>query len=52
MPLYTIVDEYDVLYAQDRELADVSFPKQETLSTNPQDFLENTKSDYVTRLIL
>lgn len=42
--LYTIINEYDVLYAQERELADYAknIP-QGVLSTNPHDFTEGTK---------
>lgn len=53
MTLYTVIGEYDVLYAQDRELkglsADASAQRnQPVLSTNPRDFLGGTvlSSDY------
>lgn len=53
MTLYTVIGEYDVLYAQDRELkglsADASVQRsQPVLSTNPRDFLGGTvlSSDY------
>ncbi len=47
MILYSVIGEYDVLYAQDRELkelsADASVQRsQSVLSTNPQDFLGGT----------
>ncbi len=47
MILYSVIGEYDVLYAQDRELkelsADASVQRsQPVLSTNPQDFLGGT----------
>lgn len=47
MVLYTVIGEYDVLYAQNRELkmlsagAEKSLPEA-VLSTNPQDFLGGT----------
>lgn len=47
MVLYTVIGEYDVLYAQNRELkmlsasADQRLPEA-VLSTNPQDFLGGT----------
>ncbi len=44
MVLYTIIGEYDVLYAQERELAFAENSKQEVLSTNPADFLQAVKS--------
>ena len=43
MVLHTIIGEYDVLYAQERELAFVKNPKQELMSTNPADFLQGTQ---------
>lgn len=43
MVLHTIIGEYDVLYAQERELAFVKNPKQEIMSTNPADFLQGTQ---------
>ncbi|MBQ8787177.1 MAG: hypothetical protein IJZ61_06055 [Oscillospiraceae bacterium] len=43
MVLHTIIGEYDVLYAQERELAFVKNPKQEIMSTNPADFLHSTQ---------
>ncbi len=43
MVLHTIIGEYDVLYAQERELAFVKNPKQEIMSTNPADFLQATQ---------
>lgn len=43
MVLHTIIGEYDVLYAQQRELAFVKNPKQEIMSTNPADFLKSTQ---------
>lgn len=44
MVLHTIIGEYDVLYAQERELAGYGGEAvpQAVLSTNPQDFLEAT----------
>ncbi len=44
MVLHTIIGEYDVLYAQERELAFVKKSKQEIMSTNPADFLQNTQT--------
>ncbi len=42
--LYTIINEYDVLYAQERELADhVNNIPQGVLSTNPGDFTDRTR---------
>ena len=43
MVLHTIINEYDVLYAQERELSYVKNPKQEIMSTNPADFLQSTQ---------
>jgi len=43
MVLHTIIGEYDVLYAQERELAFVENPKQGIMSTNPADFLQGTQ---------
>lgn len=43
MVLHTIIGEYDVLYAQEREFAFVKNPKQEIMSTNPADFLLSTQ---------
>lgn len=43
MVLHTIIGEYDVLYAQERELAYAKNPKQEIMSTNPADFLQTTE---------
>lgn len=43
MVLHTIIGEYDVLYAQQRELAFAEKTKQEIMSTNPADFLQGTK---------
>lgn len=44
MVLHTIIGEYDILYAQERELAGYGGEAvpQAVLSTNPQDFLETT----------
>ena len=44
MVLHTIIGEYDVLYAQERELASVEKSKQELMSTNPADFLQVIQS--------
>ncbi len=44
MVLHTIINEYDVLYAQERELAFVKNSKQEIMSTNPADFLQGTQT--------
>lgn len=47
MVLYTVIGEYDVLYAQNRELkmlsagAEKSLPEA-VLPTNPRDFLDGT----------
>lgn len=42
--LYTIINEYDVLYAQERELADhIKNVPQGVLSTNPDDFTDRTR---------
>lgn len=47
MVLYTVIGEYDVLYAQNRELkklfanSDKTLPEA-VLSTNPRDFLDGT----------
>lgn len=53
MTLYTVIGEYDVLYAQDRELKELSVKPliqqgQAVLSTDPRDFLGGTvlSSDY------
>lgn len=53
MALYTVIGEYDVFFAQNRELKELSgtVPAQRSqpvLSTNPQDFLGGTvlSSDY------
>ena len=43
MVFHTIIGEYDVLYAQEREMAFVKKTKQEIMSTNPVDFLYGTK---------
>lgn len=47
MILYSVIGEYDVLYAQDRELKELSADasaqrRQPLLSTNPRDFLGGT----------
>lgn len=44
MVLYTVIGEYDILYAQERELAGYgeNAVPQEIMSTNPRDFLETT----------
>ena len=47
MVLYTVIGEYDVLYAQDRELKKLSANVnsgfiEAVLSTNPRDFLDGT----------
>ena len=47
MALYTVIGEYDVFFAQNRELKELSgtVPAQRSqpvLSTNPQDFLGGT----------
>ncbi len=44
MVLHTIIGEYDILYAQERELAGYCGKNvpQAVMSTNPQDFLETT----------
>lgn len=47
MVLYTVIGEYDVLYAQNRELKSLSANTEKTLpeavlSTNPRDFLDGT----------
>ena len=44
MVIHTIIGEYDVLYAQERELAYVKNPKQEIMSTNPADFLQGAQT--------
>lgn len=44
MVLHTIIGEYDVLYAHERELALVKNPKQGIMSTNPADFLQATQT--------
>lgn len=44
MVLHTIIGEYDVLYAQERELAFMKNSKQEIMSTNPVDFLQDTQT--------
>lgn len=53
MTLYTVIGEYDVLYAQDRELKELSADASALrslprLSTDPRDFLGGTvlSSDY------
>lgn len=43
MVLHTIIGEYDVLYAQERELAFVKNHNQDIMSTNPADFLQGTQ---------
>lgn len=43
MVLHTIIGEYDILYAQERELSFAENPKQEIMSTNPADFLQATQ---------
>lgn len=50
MILYSVIGEYDVLYAQNRELKKLSADalaqqNQAVLSTNPQDFLGGTVLD-------
>lgn len=43
MVLHTIINEYDVLYAQERELAQAeNVGAEEKFSTNPLDFLMGT----------
>ncbi|MCM1022618.1 MAG: hypothetical protein NC395_01000 [Prevotella sp.] len=42
MVLYTVIGEYDVLYAQTRELKGLADTPRATLSTNPRDFLGGT----------
>lgn len=42
MVLYTVVGEYDVLYAQNRELKWLAEVTAECLSTDPRDFLNST----------
>lgn len=49
MTLYTVIGEYDVLYAQDRELKELSADASALrslprLSTDPRDFLGDRKS--------
>lgn len=46
MVLHTIIGEYDILYAQERELAYAENRKQEIMSTNPEDFLGYTAVTY------
>ena len=43
MVLHTIIGEYDVLYAQERELSFAANTKQEIMSTSPSDFLQTTQ---------
>lgn len=45
MVLHTIIGEYDILYAQERELAGYGGKAvpQAVMSTNPQDFLAETE---------
>ena len=45
MVLHTIIGEYDVLYAQERELAYAAEQVQAVLSTNPADFLKETAAE-------
>lgn len=47
MVLHTIIGEYDILYAQERELTYAENQKQEIMSTNPEDFLEYTAVTYL-----
>lgn len=45
MVLHTIIGEYDILYAQERELAGYggNTVPQAVMSTNPRDFLAETE---------
>ncbi len=51
MVLHTIIGEYDILYAQERELAGYCGKNvpQAVMSTNPQDFLETTALSKIVR---
>ncbi len=47
MVLHTVIGEYDILYAQERELAGYTeyekAPPRAVMSTNPQDYLAETE---------
>ena len=45
MVLHSIIGEYDILYAQERELSFAENPKQEIMSTNPADS-NKKRNDY------